>query len=152
MDKWTYELSVGLIDVIKLIDSQTRLYQQDSADIFMNDYFMKMIKNKQNPWDVEVVRVTSQRRQAKLGEDRYVVNASDFKEHFEKYQSKQYLVIVTTYSDALRISEAVSKDYFTHILIDEGAQTREPETIAPLLTANKDTRIIIAADSQQVSG
>ena len=127
-------------------------YQQDSADIFMNDYFMKMIKDKQNPWDVEVIRVTSQRRQAKLREDRYVVNAFDFKEHFEKYRSKQYLVIVTTCGGALRMSGTVPKDYFTHILIDEGAQTREPETIAPLLMANKDTRIIIAGDSQQVSG
>ena len=50
------------------------------------------------------------------------------------------------------MSEVVPKDYFTHILIAEGAQTREPETIAPLIMANKDTRIIIAGDSQQVSG
>ena len=127
-------------------------YQQDSANIFMNDYFMKMIKDKQNPWDVEVIHVTSQRHQAKLREDRYVINTLEFKEHFKKYQIKQYLVIVTTCGGALRMSGTVPKDYFTHILIDEGAQTREPETIAPLIMANKDTRIIIAGDSQQVSG
>ena len=39
---------------------------------------------------------------------------------------------------------------FTHILIDEGAQTREPETIAPLSMANCHTKIIIAGDNQQV--
>ena len=125
-------------------------YQQDSADIFMKEYFMKMIKDEQNPWDVEVVRVTSSRYQAKR--DWQVINAIDFRVSFQKYHSKHYLVIVTTCGGALRMSGTVPKDYFTHILIDEGAQTREPETIAPLLMANKDTRIIIAGDSQQVSG
>ena len=48
------------------------------------------------------------------------------------------------------ISEVVPKDYFTHILIDEGAQTREPETITPLIMANEDTHIVIAGDIQQV--
>ena len=128
-------------------------YQQDSADIFMNNYFVKMIKDEQNPWDVEVIHVTDQCCQAKLRKDRrYTVNTLHFKECFKKYQTKQYLVIVTTCGGALRMSGTVPKDYFTHILIDEGAQTREPETIAPLLMANKDTRIIIAGDSQQVSG
>ena len=50
------------------------------------------------------------------------------------------------------MSEVVPKDYFTHIIIDEAAQTRELETIAPLIIANNDTRIIIAGDSQKVSG
>ena len=128
-------------------------YQLDSAYVFMNNYFVKMIKDEQNPWDVEVIHVTAQFCQAKLREDRkYIVNTLDFKESFTKYQSKQYLVAVTTYDGALKMSGTVPKDYFTHILIDEGAQTREPETIAPLLMANKDTRIIIAGDSQQVSG
>ena len=124
-------------------------YQQDSADIFMKEYFIKMIKDEQNPWDVEVVRVTSSRYQPKR--DWQVINAIDFRVSFQKYRSKQYLVIVTTCGGALRMSGTVPKDYFTHILIDEGAQTREPETIAPLIMANKDTRIIIAGDSQQVN-
>ena len=127
-------------------------YQQDSADIFMNNYLVKMIKDEQNPWDVEVIHVTSQHCQVKLRENRCIVNTLDFKESFKKYQTKQYLAVVAMYVDALRMSETVPKDYFTHILIDEGAQTREPETIAPLIMANKDTSIIIAGDSQQVSG
>jgi len=39
---------------------------------------------------------------------------------------------------------------FTHILIDEGAQTREPEAIAPLGLADDNTKIIIAGDHLQV--
>lgn len=39
---------------------------------------------------------------------------------------------------------------FTHILIDEGAQTREPETIGPLRFAQNWTKIVIAGDHLQV--
>ena len=39
---------------------------------------------------------------------------------------------------------------FTHILIDEGAQTREPEIIGPLRFAQDWTRTIIAGDHLQV--
>ncbi len=41
--------------------------------------------------------------------------------------------------------------FFTHILLDEGAQAREPEAVAPLSLATKDTKIVIAGDPQQVS-
>ncbi len=41
--------------------------------------------------------------------------------------------------------------FFTHILIDEGAQMREPEAIAPLSLAHPDTtKIVIAGDQHQV--
>ena len=40
---------------------------------------------------------------------------------------------------------------FSHILIDEGAQTREPEIIGPLRFAHKWTKIIVAGDHLQVS-
>jgi len=39
---------------------------------------------------------------------------------------------------------------FTHILIDEGAQSREPEAVAPLSLADKHTKIVIAGDHMQV--
>ena len=122
-------------------------HHQDTADLFMNQYFVKMLENTENPWDVEVVRITSYHRKTEV---KYCVSISNFKESFGNYKIKQYIVIVTTFVGALRISEVVPKDYFTHILIDEGAQTREPETIAPLIMANKDTHIVIAGDTQQV--
>jgi len=39
---------------------------------------------------------------------------------------------------------------FTHILIDEGAQTREPEAVAPLGLADDNAKIVIAGDHLQV--
>ena len=122
-------------------------HHQHSADLFVNQYFSKMLENKENPWDVKVVRVTSNRYYTDI---KYFLNTTDFKQSFGKYQAKQYLVVVTTFGGALRISEVVPQDFFTHILIDEGAQAREPETIAPLIMANDHTRIVITGDIQQV--
>lgn len=44
----------------------------------------------------------------------------------------------------------VYRSKFSHILIDEGAQTREPETIGAFRFAHKWTKIIVAGDHMQV--
>ncbi len=62
-------------------------------------------------------------------------------------------VIVTTFMTALNLKveeSRVGKLPFTHILIDEGAQSREPEVLGALSLAKRDTIIIIAGDSKQV--
>ena len=61
-----------------------------------------------------------------------------------------YNLIVATFSTSLYLIEYLSKGHFTHVLLDEGAQAREPETIAPLCLANENTKIVIAGDHKQV--
>ena len=125
-------------------------YQQDSADILMKD-FIRMIKDERNPWNVELVRVTSLKRKINRSVEMYYKTIHNFNESFRRFYSReQYLVVVTTYSTASNMSKVVPNNFFTHILIDEGAQTREPETLGPLLLANSYTRIVIAGDIQQV--
>ena len=124
-------------------------HHQHSADIFMDDYFEKMLTNRKSPWEVEVVRVTNNIH--RIHSPRYVT-AADFRDRLftRMYHSKPYVVVVSTFGGALRMSKVVPSDFFTHILIDEGAQTREPEALSPLIMANANTRIIIAGDCQQV--
>ena len=64
---------------------------------------------------------------------------------------KSTRLIVTTLSTSLHLTTLVEKGFFTHILIDEAAQAREPESIAPLSLADKNTKIVIAGDHKQVS-
>lgn len=66
--------------------------------------------------------------------------------HLFATESQSQRLIITTLG-ILRI-----KNYprFSHILIDEGAQTREPEIIGPLRFAVDRTKIIIAGDHLQV--
>ena len=118
-------------------------HHQHSADTFMVNYFNTMLHNKR-PWPVTVVRVTSSRYHT----DYPHVEAAEFE--LSPYRHEMSFLLVTTFGGALSISRKIGCDFFTHILIDEGAQTREPEALSPFLMANRNTRIVIAGDHQQV--
>lgn len=126
-------------------------HHQHSADVFMDSYFNEMLQDKKHPWPVEVVRVTSTRIHVSHTQSSNRMSSHEFRDSFSIFKDKKYIVVVTTFGGALRISEVVQCDYFTHILIDEGAQTREPEALSPFLMANANTRIVIAGDHKQVS-
>ena len=62
-------------------------------------------------------------------------------------------IIITTFLTAknLKSFETSSQTLkFSHILIDEGAQTREPEAIGALAVAKPETKIVIVGDNKQV--
>ena len=64
----------------------------------------------------------------------------------------QKRVIVTTFLTATNLPqlELVNVLHFSHIMIDEGAQTREPEALGALAIAKPETKIIIVGDNKQV--
>ena len=63
---------------------------------------------------------------------------------------KNFLIISPCLT-ALRLQKArFLQNFFTHIFIDEGAQMREPEAIAPLSLASENTKVVIAGDQWQV--
>ena len=117
-------------------------HHQHSADVFMDNYFSEMLSHS---WPVKVVRVTSSRHRVDYPD---YVQAGRFDD--SPYKNENSFLLVTTFGGALTISRRVKPDFFTHILIDEGAQTREPEALSPFLLANENTRIVIAGDHQQV--
>lgn len=64
-------------------------------------------------------------------------------------------VIVTTFLTAMQLRE-MEESYgvlfsFTHILIDEGAQSPEPEALGALVLAQDFTKVIIVGDNKQVN-
>ena len=61
---------------------------------------------------------------------------------------KESRLLVTTFLTVLHLLDKV--DPFTHILIDEGAQCREPEAIAPLCLADENSKIVVTGDRLQV--
>ena len=65
---------------------------------------------------------------------------------------QQNVLVVTTCSSALTLLKkgVHGKGYFTHILLDEGANMREPEAVAPFCFANEATKLVIAGDQHQV--
>ena len=58
-----------------------------------------------------------------------------------------YRLIITTFITSMRMR---NPGQFTHIFIDEGAQAREPESVAAFRFASPRTKIVIAGDHRQV--
>ena len=121
-------------------------HHQRSADTFMTNYFSKMIDSG---WYCgKVVRLMANRDyRAPSNCVKYYATIKDWQ--FKKLD--QISIIVTTFSTSLHMLGVVPEGFFTHILLDEGAQTREPESVAPLCLADVNTQIVIAGDHKQVS-
>ena len=115
-----------------------------SADAYIDNYFGPMVENRQMPQNVIPVRL--------VGKD-YFIYHGNYKYLFKTIHNKSEILrsslIVTTSLTAPQLINLKVRR-FTHILIDEGAQTREPETIAPLGLADDNTKIVIAGDHLQV--
>ena len=130
-------------------------HHQVSADTFIESYFGAMTSEDQRAlWKIRLVRLTRKNYYTSGSAYKHLyVPIDTFKCQFEagQYNNSKQLVIVTTFLTALNIGNLFGDDFFTHILLDEGAQVREPEAVAPLCMANKETKIVIAGDSQQVS-
>jgi len=125
-------------------------HHNKSADTFVSKYFGTIESTKCLPATVAPVRITS----GDTSEEAFRPYFINFKNSIiTKDLLDERRIVITTFLTALRFAstEKLPRGYFTHILIDEGAQTREPETIAPLIFAGENTKIVIAGDHLQVS-
>ena len=123
-------------------------HHNKSADTFVSKYFGTLESTKTLPPTVAPVRIASN-----FIDDMdkpYLVRFND--PTITKELLDERRIVVTTFLTALHFAntEKLPRGYFSHILIDEGAQTREPETIAPLIFGDKNTKVIIAGDHLQV--
>ena len=118
-------------------------HHQASADHFIEQYFGPMFADNR---DVKLVRLTSMS---------YEVRNSSYEQVYMKSNTlgdlnlPNYFIVATTFLTAPSLEKF--KASFTHILMDEGSQSREPEAIAPLSLAGLDTKIVITGDLNQVS-
>ena len=146
----TRVLATAAINFLKRHGNHTRVLictsHLHSADAYIDNYFGPMIDNNTLPSNVNPVRVRT---------DDYIYSGEygdlfkTIHNHQNKYLIKHSRLIVTTFLTAPQLINLKMKN-FTHILIDEGAQTREPEAIAPLGLAKNNTKIVIAGDHMQV--
>lgn len=118
-------------------------HHQESADSFVDSYFGSMVEDD---WDVNMVRMI-----ISADSDHYNNCYREFRYMARDINLKTVQLVVTTFGNALHLDGMVDPGFFTHILMDEGAQTREPENIAPLFLCGPDTVIVIAGDHKQVS-
>ena len=154
----TRVLAIAAYYIIEMAVEPARVlicaHHQASADNFIESYFGNMMTNRVFSKRVRIIRLTS---------SSYIVRSEKFSELYtnfyylcKKIQNERSsitsgnLLVATTFSTAIRLRELFAPGFFTHILLDEGAQSREPEAIGPLSLASSGTKIVIAGDSCQV--
>lgn len=131
-------------------------HHQASVDHFVETYFGDMIQ--EHSWNIKhffhVTPTDYHVRSEKLKKySQYFMTFSQLKKRVQNTRIDDgNVVITTTFLNALHLHRLplFRHGFFTHILLDEGAQSREPEAIAPLSLASKETQIVIAGDSNQV--
>ena len=117
-----------------------------SADAYIDNYFGPMVDKHTLPRNVDPIRLVGGNYNY-FGKYKHLFKSS--RNHQEANPIKHSRLVITTFLTAPQLINLKVKR-FTHILIDEGAQTREPETIAPLGLADDNTKIVIAGDHLQV--
>jgi len=115
-----------------------------SADAYIDNYFGPMVEKNEMPKHIKPVRLVCN-EYVYRGEYENLVKRSDH----NPVEIEQSCLVITTFLTTPQLISLEVK-FFTHILIDEGAQTCEPETIAPLGLADDNTKIVIAGDHLQV--
>ena len=121
-----------------------------TANYYVTKYFGPLLRSADS--QIKMVRVISDSTAPK---GKHGQSDHEFTKTFLEASDGGYFqncnLIVTTFV----VSEAFSRrdiiiGKFTHIFIDEGAQAREPETVAAFRCADQFTKIIIAGDHLQV--
>ena len=140
-------LARAAYDILRKKNSRVLIcaHHQASADTFV-EYFGKMKSDENKRWPITFIRVTP-------GGFYRPANPTYKKYYKTKHEIKQLQnerLVITTLGTAPSLLRKTPKYFFTDILIDEGAQTREPETVGPLCFAGEYTRIVIAGDHCQV--
>ena len=123
--------------------------QQVSADNFLQCYLDLMMPQLR---DVFIVRLTTEFAYRRHKLKRWYKTVAWLRKEFERSSDSRQrkFLIITTCQMSLLIIRILGREFFTHILLDEGAQMREPEGVAPLCMASKYTKIVIAGDQHQV--
>ena len=124
--------------------------QQVSADAFLKCYVNLIVPKMA---DLVITRLTTEFGFRDRELRKWCKTATQFKRDFERssHSNDNSFLIITTCQTALHVATVLQQKFFTHILLDEAAQTREPEGVAPLCIASRDTKIVIAGDQNQVS-
>ena len=126
-----------------------------SMQTYITDYFSNICANDRN-WKqkVKVLKIARGKSKFDRKSHEYSCNISTFRRQVfnGQYLNEKCLIIVTTYMTSMQLYYILKRPggFFTHILLDEAAQVREPEAVAPLCLGVCDSKIVVAGDSKQV--
>ena len=127
-------------------------HHQNSANVFIDKYFGPISYDPNHQCIIKFVRMIPKSKVVgvkKVYRD-FCKDTNEVKAMLRCVRRETPHIVVTTLANAIHLKGVVRPGFFTHILIDEGAQTREPECIMPLCLADRSTKVVIAGDHCQV--
>ncbi|KAB0792538.1 hypothetical protein PPYR_14497 [Photinus pyralis] len=155
----TFTLAQAIKQLSKNSDAKILIctHSNSAADLYIKDYLHPYVEDGHK--EATPLRVYYQRR--------WVVTVHPIVQQYCLIQESggirtfqpptyedldKHRIIVVTLSTSMYLSNmGLPQGYFTHILLDEAAQTMECEAIMPLSLANQNTRIVLAGDHMQLS-
>lgn len=145
-------LATAAYNFLKLPSSKSRVLictcHIQSADAYINDYFGPMVDQGALSKNT-LLRLIGKNYMTNHVKQCYFWCVNNSLDHNLQREINQKALVVTTFINTQQLLELRALP-FTHILVDEGAQGREPEAVAPLSLADKHTKIVIAGDHLQV--
>ena len=128
-------------------------HHHKSPDTFLEHYYdLRKDFNYDNAF---VIRLQNRERHNRDHETniphQIYYGVDKLRKEMQRIKAHRLFMLACTYGSALGLAQSLP-GFFTHILIDEGAQSREPEALSPLRLADENTKIVIAGDQHQVRG
>ena len=132
-------------------------HHQESTETFIYAYFGRLFKKTPELFQqIQLIHIVRGESAKKYGTYSHLYKSvSEFQEWWDerRYDPSKPLIVIATYMNSLSLYELLqvpAYGFFTHFLLDEAAQVREPEAIAPLALATRDAKIVLAGDNLQV--
>ena len=120
--------------------------QQIAAQKFLDCFINIMLPRD----DIFIVRVVPKYYHKKYDEQEYTKTTIEFDSNLASFKKQRLCLVISTCMTSMHLGRHLPGS-FTHLLLDEGANIREPEGIIPFQLAHKNTKIVIAGDQHQVS-
>ena len=124
-------------------------HHEQSIETFIFSYFGRIAKKQHLPFNVILI---SRHENDGVYSNMYMSMDRFIKVESPNIKRFRHVLIIATYTMSLRLHEYLKSadGFFTHILLDEAAQVREPEAITPLALATRNAKIVLAGDNRQV--
>jgi len=121
-------------------------HHQATVDIMVQNYFGPTLQQYPH---FELVRLVNKNKRLPTTSHQYEKYYKHIMDLSPDFNRVAYVIVASTYSNSSSLRKLGDK-FFTHILLDEGSQVREPEAITALALASPCTKLVIVGDSHQV--
>ena len=122
-------------------------HHEQSIETFIFSYFGRIATKQHIPFNVILI---SRHENDGVYGNMYMSMDRFLDEEKLKIKEMRHVLIIVTYTMSLRLHKHL-QGFFTHLLLDEAAQVREPEAITPLALATRNAKIVLAGDDKQVA-